>query len=591
MISFIRNMSNYKYMITKIGIKRFKGINSLNSLELKPITVLCGRNSSGKTSILESLLLLKQSSEKHLSLDRLDQNGKYVRLGTFKDILFKSSDETLQSTEKSLVFSFTIDRKTRWRIADKRQEKASEKTSNIDLVFQNKKEDNSLFDNIVLEKIILRNTENKAIDEISLTKLDQNQTLLTWNLKSRINSSIIKDIGEIRYDEVNISSFFANTNISETEDTIILTRVSVPHVDSSQYSSVLNEEFQPLLDLRNHLNYIQKDGDSIKDSIDRNLLIKVKELFEIQKEDVIKSVKGNYRNLISLNDEILKDKDKNADILTEQIKDLLKYIERILNEEIIGFRLNISEELRNLISELKKFHFIGPLREEPSLRYICEDQKLEIGIRGENAPLIYESEKEGEIQEFSIYEDHDFKIIKNKKMNEILNIWSDYFKFGEISRKKESDSMFSLFINNHKLKHVGFGISQVLPILLEGIRMDKHDTLILEQPEIHLHPDLQMRLADLFIGMGLSKRNSIIETHSEHIVNRIVRRIVEDSEDKIGKLIGIYFVKMDKDGLILEEINIGKEGIKNWPKDFFDEAMKEQSAILRQIRRNETQSE
>ena len=64
------------------------------------------------------------------------------------------------------------------------------------------------------------------------------------------------------------------------------------------------------------------------------------------------------------------------------------------------------------------------------------------------------------------------------------------------------------------LPDVGFGVSQILPILVECLRVKEGETIILEQPEIHLHPSLQSKLADFFICMAKSGKNLVIETHS-----------------------------------------------------------------------------
>lgn len=128
---------------------------------------------------------------------------------------------------------------------------------------------------------------------------------------------------------------------------------------------------------------------------------------------------------------------------------------------------------------------------------------------------------------------------------------------------------------------VGFGVSQIFPILLEGLRMQKNGTLLLEQPEIHLHPNLQMQMADYFISLALSKKNLIIETHSDHIINRLVRRIVEDKNSELDNLISIYFVSNSDKGAKLEEVIIDPlRGIANWPVGFFDQTATEQEKIM-----------
>ncbi|MCD4786034.1 MAG: DUF3696 domain-containing protein [Candidatus Eremiobacteraeota bacterium] len=104
---------------------------------------------------------------------------------------------------------------------------------------------------------------------------------------------------------------------------------------------------------------------------------------------------------------------------------------------------------------------------------------------------------------------------------------------------------------------------------------------MLEQPEIHLHPNLQMELSDFLIAMALSGRNSIVETHSDHMINRLVRRIVEDEKYNLKDLIAIYFARPGKNGSILEPVEIDDyRGIMNWPEEFFDQAANEQQRII-----------
>mgnify|MGYP006168049891 FL=1 len=108
--------------------------------------------------------------------------------------------------------------------------------------------------------------------------------------------------------------------------------------------------------------------------------------------------------------------------------------------------------------------------------------------------------------------------------------------------------------------------------------------LILEQPEIHLHPKMQMKLADFILSLALSGKKVIIETHSEHMINRFVRRIVEDTTGELNSLIGINFIKNSTDGSICETVNLSEtNGIVNWPEEFFDQAAEEHQKIMNAI--------
>ena len=83
------------------------------------------------------------------------------------------------------------------------------------------------------------------------------------------------------------------------------------------------------------------------------------------------------------------------------------------------------------------------------------------------------------------------------------------------------------------VQDVGFGISQILPIVV--VALSRHRLITIEQPELHVHPRLQSNLADLFIWSSTKNRNQfIIETHSEHIILRLQRRQRERANEKVA---------------------------------------------------------
>ena len=126
-------------------------------------------------------------------------------------------------------------------------------------------------------------------------------------------------------------------------------------------------------------------------------------------------------------------------------------------------------------------------------------------------------------------------------------------------------------------RDVGIGITQVLPVLVMAYA--SQDRLIaMEQPEIHLHPALQAELGDLFIESALGERKNtfILETHSEHLILRILRRIRE------GRLrpddISVLFVEpLPGRGSRIVDLRVDEEGdfIDQWPGGFFEESYRE----------------
>lgn len=133
------------------------------------------------------------------------------------------------------------------------------------------------------------------------------------------------------------------------------------------------------------------------------------------------------------------------------------------------------------------------------------------------------------------------------------------------------------------LPDVGFGISQVLPVLVQCFYAPEGSIILIDQPEVHLHPYAQSALADVMIdaitsqsdlGEGFRDRNIqlIIETHSEHFLRRLQRRIAEGRlpRDKVSA----YFANINDPPAKLERLEIDEFGnIQNWPENFFGDEM------------------
>jgi len=135
-------------------------------------------------------------------------------------------------------------------------------------------------------------------------------------------------------------------------------------------------------------------------------------------------------------------------------------------------------------------------------------------------------------------------------------------------------------------RDVGIGISQVLPVLVMAYG-SQGKLLAMEQPEIHLHPALQAELGDVFIEAALGARQNtfILETHSEHLILRVMRRMRESYQKKDNGLpsvtpadVTVLYVEPDGTRSIVREMPLNEIGelVKSWPGGFFEEGLREQ---------------
>lgn len=132
------------------------------------------------------------------------------------------------------------------------------------------------------------------------------------------------------------------------------------------------------------------------------------------------------------------------------------------------------------------------------------------------------------------------------------------------------------------LTHVGVGVSQVVPIVVSALLADEGSTLIFEQPELHLHPRVQSRLADFFLSMAHLQKQCIIETHSEHLIDRLRLRAAASEDESVANGIKICFVEAVNGHSKYTPLEVTQYGtIKNWPRGFFDESEESASQLLR----------
>lgn len=238
-------------------------------------------------------------------------------------------------------------------------------------------------------------------------------------------------------------------------------------------------------------------------------------------------------------------------------------------DDYVSVRVNDAIPLLDSISNVK---YIGPLRNYPKEFYFFENRGLDIDSRGENTFEVLERQQKTQVEYFKDIKDTK---VTETTLLEAVQYWIDYFHPGStLSIEHVAENMIQILINGHTINNSGFGFSQLLPIIVQALTMDKNQLLLLEQPEIHLHPELEYKLAYFMLCIAKNKRQIIAETHSEHIVNQLIMSKMED--ESIEKLFRMYFLKKTPKNITnFEKINITEYGeIQEWPEGFFDKYLK-----------------
>ncbi|MEZ4706211.1 MAG: DUF3696 domain-containing protein [Caldilineaceae bacterium] len=228
--------------------------------------------------------------------------------------------------------------------------------------------------------------------------------------------------------------------------------------------------------------------------------------------------------------------------------------------------------------------YLGPLRDFPSRAYLYRGSRIShIGSRGQDTiPALISSQ---------IVERDDAvtqDIAAKLKQLGLIHRFKIY-PIAEGRREYEARIQQTPSAPEVVLTEVGFGVSQILPVLAICYLAKPGSTIILEQPEIHLHPAVQAGLADMFIDVIKNRGVQIIlESHSEHLLRRLQRRMAEEqlAQDDVA----LYFTRMADGESKLDELDIDAYGnIRNWPENFFGDEMGDlvamtEAAMQRQMR-------
>ena len=240
--------------------------------------------------------------------------------------------------------------------------------------------------------------------------------------------------------------------------------------------------------------------------------------------------------------------------------------------------------------------YLGPLRDAPKPLYPLAPaaDPHDVGLRGEHTASILELHKNKKIRYIP---SANFKalVIDRKTVTRTLETavidWLQYLGVASSVKSRDQGKLgheLKVSLSNsdgtHDLTHVGVGVSQVLPILVMCLLADTDSTLVFEQPELHLHPKVQTLLGDFFLSMAVCNKQCIVETHSEYFIDRLRFRIaaVPPEKEQLNSQTKIYFVEKPSLGSSFREVAINEYGaISDWPEGFFDQSQQQAEEILR----------
>jgi predicted ATPase len=223
--------------------------------------------------------------------------------------------------------------------------------------------------------------------------------------------------------------------------------------------------------------------------------------------------------------------------------------------------------------------YLGPLRAYPRREYTWAGARPEdMGARGERwVDALLASREQGRKRHWG-----------NKTLEEYVAWWLE--KLGLIHSFRvepvaEGSNLYRVLVRTTPrssevlVTEVGFGVSQILPVIVLCFYAPEGSTVLLEQPEIHLHPAVQAGLADVMLDAIKKRRVQIVlESHSEHLLRRLQRRIAEGQLDSADAT--LYFCRMEGGASRADRLRLNLFGyVENWPEGFFGDQMDDVMAM------------
>jgi AAA15 family ATPase/GTPase len=478
-------------------------------LEFAPLTIFCGANSSGKSSILQSILLFKQTLQKRtLKSPNMALNGPLVKLGGFSDVV---SDIAKKNKKAKIPCAFRID-KYRYDLGD----------HNYDINLEGAKHESSISCEVDFT------SKPRGIPKDDFKK--------RYPVVSRIN------INNLQNNDVNLTVKFEKAPDNHYHYHII-----------TEYVHFTN----PKLDVPMHL--LNND---------------------------VPELSNNYTD----------GKYSFDNFLPEVTPD---------NQDARETYTSMQDNIRDFF--LKKVFYLGPLRSDPQDYNSSNGSLRDVGCKGEYTAECYLVNNQSKNfvfigEECFSKNDFSFKDFFEKltsyidpddtglNLGDSVNVWMDYICVAE-AIKIGGDGELRVIQEGRErtLNNVGVGVSQVLPIIVQCLVAEPGSTIIIEQPELHLHPKMQSRLADFFLVMSSLGRQLVIETHSEYIIDKLRLRIVQAPLDRsIDDKIAIYFAEKHNGSSEFKKIEIDEFSVMSeWPEDFFEESISLAEEIFRAARQKD----
>ena len=625
-------------MITKWKVFNFKSVREETELDLGPLTIFAGANSSGKSTIIQSVLLVAQTLAHKVGSRSVVLNGALTSLGQFDD-LKSNGGESDQITIKC-----TCQPKSEIEAVVSRRSRITSRGAfylgpHLNRLREIACEISFDADPSSSQRDLFQIQPRLFATQLSCVSRDEDNVDQTAYIN--IHHSTKVDVSEID----------GYSNTIENDEQIRNSLAYAVELDETSMNDVVEDirSAKPIgCSLRHFLperitcaiDSIEEDANTISMALQEsgrrtlglrltggNRILLSTEVIAVLR-DILSGIidfdkafrdKSRQKSLFGFDSETLTfrawlerlhelpqdERTKVQQVLHEQ-EDLFDRIFEAMKEALAEkaetnnfIQVRPPRLITDAVRYLDRFFasslkYLGPLRDAPKPLYPLSPaaDPQDVGLRGEHTAFILELHKNKTIRYIPSAHFKDPVIDRSTVTRTLETAVIDWLQYLGVASSVESRDQgklghelkvgLSKSDNTHDLTHVGVGVSQVLPILVMCLLADTDSTLVFEQPELHLHPKVQTLLGDFFLSMALCNKQCIVETHSEYFIDRLRFRIAAATpENELNSQAKIYFVEKTTLASSFREVAINEYGaISDWPEGFFDQSQKQAEEIL-----------
>jgi predicted ATPase len=605
-----------------VEIEWFKSIRAA-SIDLKPLNAMVGVNSVGKSSFIQAILMViqhlrdRESNETEYSL-----NENLVRLGSFAEVLNNTRNPETEAFRVALEIQpgrSPISRTIKWDVLLGRDPMRSTEsrfaaTRELSIELRQRNSEFQEQNNSETFKLAYSNIERTNFDsDIVLGDIEYlRKGVAIEQFPSGNGSSsnlFLMAPGELpqMYARYEVVGYVLAHLANELEKYRIRgQRAQQRRVSSNlaqqtgNFNRNIANEFAPLVDrLRRVVSEFLALLDRSEDQFD--------ELSDLENDDFIERVPyiiAAFLSSLSRNSGMNSVAELDTSAVLEFIELDLRSLDNRLakgrgreesgssaNLEIVGpipqpperESGNLFLRNRDLDRWIDVF-YLGPIR-DLEVRETTLPKRGDLGIKGQHTATVLQRESREFSREWPMPPGFSRRTFP-REFGDVLNTWLQYLELATSvtyrDRGRNNPEVVVLplsadvddSVKEVDLTSVGMGVTQVLPVVMQCLIAKPGKSIVfVEQPELHLHPRVEQKLADFFVACAKTGRQIFIETHSEHLINRLRLDIARDNTGTTRNLVSVLFADRDEDGFTVyrnAEINDegGLEG--DWPEKFID---------------------